>query len=47
MLAEIYNPCEDCPYNDNGWCCIDVDFPDDALCMEECEDDQTNRYYKM
>ena len=39
MEDEIFNPCENCPYYDNGWYCCEDDLPDDALCMEEYEDD--------
>ena len=35
---EIFNPCENCPYDDNGWCCCKGNLPNDALCMEEYED---------
>lgn len=47
MEEEIFNPCENCPYDDDGWCCCEGDLPDDSLCMEEYENDQTDRYYKM
>lgn len=33
MEEEIFDPCENCPYDDNGWCCCEGDLPDDALCM--------------
>ena len=39
MEDEIFNPCENCPYDYNGWYCCEGDLSDDALCMEECEDD--------
>ena len=35
MEDEIFNLCENCHYDDNGWCCCEDDLPDDALCMEE------------
>ena len=39
MEEETFNPCENCPYDNNGWCCCEGDLPDDALCMEEYEND--------
>ena len=50
MEEENFNPCENCPYDDNGWCCCKSDLSDDALCfipMEVNENDQIDRYYKM
>lgn len=36
MEEENFNPCENCPYDDNGWCCCEGgDLPNDALCIEE------------
>ena len=36
MKDENFNPCENCPYDDNGWCCCKDNLPNDALCyMEE------------
>ena len=29
---ENFNPCENCPYDDNGWCCCEDDLPNDAIC---------------
>ena len=38
MEEENFNPCENCPYDDNGWCCCEDNLPNDALCyMEENE----------
>ena len=40
MKDENFNPCENCPYDDNGWCCCKDNLPNDALCyMEENEND--------
>lgn len=38
MEEEFFNPCENCPYDDDGWCSCENILPDDALCMEEYED---------
>ena len=37
MGDEIFNPCKNCPYDDNGWCCCGGELPDDALCVQEYE----------
>ena len=39
MEKEIFGSCENCPYDENGWCCCEGDLSDDALCMEGYEDD--------
>ena len=38
MEEEDFNPCEACPYDDNGCCCCIDDLPNDALCMVEYEE---------
>lgn len=35
---DLFNPCENCPYDDDGWCCCEGTVPDDALCIEEYDD---------
>ena len=41
MKDENFNPCENCPYDDNGWCCCKDNLPNDALCyMEENKNDK-------
>lgn len=31
--------CKNCPYDDDGWCCLEGgDIPDDAECYDDDED---------
>ena len=47
MEEEIFDSCENCPYDENGWCCCEGDLPDDALCMKGYEDDQQRKIKKV